>query len=102
MTPWIQAATQRCTDIFDAVKEIHPQAIVRLAVVGYRDYGNEPRLQVHDFVEKEGFTTLQTFLGNIKAESNFIGPGSADEPEDVAGRHKAELESIHPGCSPLL
>ena len=59
------------------------------AFVGYRDYGDTQQLEVKDFVEKEGFGGLQSFLDSIVAK------GGDDSTEDIAGGLKVTVHSAH-------
>ena len=47
--------------------------------MGYRDYGDPSQFEIMDFVEKEGFPHLQTFLDGLVAK------GGDDSTEDIAG-----------------
>lgn len=58
---------------FDLCSRLHQ------ALVCYRDYGDEPRLEIQDFVEKEGFQALQVMLDRLEAF------GGDDAAEDIAG-----------------
>ena len=49
------------------------------AFVGYRDYGDEDRVVVRNFVEKQNFQELQAFIGALEAT------GGDDAAEDIAG-----------------
>ncbi|KAK9867891.1 hypothetical protein WJX84_004698 [Apatococcus fuscideae] len=86
MEPWILQAAAKAKDIMAEATRIHPQAVMRMAFVGYRDYGDTQQLEVKDFVEKEGFGGLQSFLDSIVAK------GGDDSTEDIAGGLKAVTE----------
>ena len=47
--------------------------------MGYRDYGDEDRVVVRNFVEKQNFQELQAFIGALEAN------GGDDAEEDIAG-----------------
>ncbi|KAK9836571.1 hypothetical protein WJX74_003293 [Apatococcus lobatus] len=86
MEPWIRQAATKAKQIMDVANQIHPQAVMRMAFVGYRDYGDVQRYEIMDFVEKEGFPALQRFLDGIVAK------GGDDSTEDIAGGLKAVTE----------
>ncbi|PRW20254.1 MHCK EF2 kinase domain [Chlorella sorokiniana] len=84
MSNCIEQAKSKAREIFDLAPSMHPDAIVRLAFVGYRDYGAEAGDGQHvvvDFVDKSRFSTLQGTLSAIRA----CGGGNA---EDVTGALK--------------
>jgi len=69
---------------------MHPNALLRLAYVGYRDHGDVPHFEVMPFVEpdREPAKTLKARLKRVKAF------GGGDGPEDVVGGllHTAQLD----------
>ncbi|PRW58505.1 n a [Chlorella sorokiniana] len=76
----IEAVKAKAREILELAPRVHPDAITRLAFVGYRDYGDtHSRFVVHDFVGKGDLHRLQALVGGVDAF------GGADGPEDVAG-----------------
>lgn len=76
MEPWIQAAKDQTFDIVGKTLHETPDAEVRLAFVGYRDYGDTPQ-----FICRY-FSSVSSTLNSIK---NVHAKGGHDEAEDVAG-----------------
>lgn len=76
MDPWIQAAKDHIFDIVRKTRQETPDAEVRVAFVGYRDYGDKPQ-----YVYKN--------LGNVDDTLDVIqtvrAMGGDDQAEDVAG-----------------
>ena len=73
----------------DQVKEQHPGLAVRVAFVGYRDYGDNERFSLMDFTE-----AVNDVKEKIKAQT---ADGGGDTPEDVQGAfHKALRMSWNP------
>lgn len=76
MEPWIQEAKTKMTDMLDATRRDHPNATFEVALVAYRDYGDERRFTIVDFTHPD---VLLQHLRPIHAD------GGDDEAEDVAG-----------------
>lgn len=83
MDPWIEAAKTKMQEIVDDVYAKHPNTIVSLALVAYRDYGDRVPFSVYDFGTA---VDLQGRLGDLHAE------GGEDVAEDVAGAFKRATE----------
>lgn len=76
MGPWIDAAKTKIQEMTDKVVADNPGTLVEVALVGYRDYGDDRRFHVVDFTEPE---IVMRELRSIHAE------GGDDEAEDVVG-----------------
>jgi len=76
MEPWIQAAKDQAFAIVRKTQQETPDADVRVAFVGYRDYGDNPQ-----FVCKY-FEDVDVTLDAIR---DVHAMGGDDEAEDVAG-----------------
>ncbi|KAL4444263.1 hypothetical protein ABPG75_012000 [Micractinium tetrahymenae] len=86
MASCIEAAKAKALEVMGAAPKVHPDAITRLAFVGYRDHcDGTDRLVVHDFVTSRGFEGLQAAVGRVVAK------GGGDAAEDVAGGLEAVL-----------
>jgi hypothetical protein len=83
MDPWIAAAKTKMQTIVADVRDRHPNTIVEVAVVGYRDYGELVRFRVYDFGPA---AILQDQMGDLRAE------GGDDTAEDIAGAFKRATE----------
>jgi len=83
MDPWIAAAKTKMQTIVAEVRDRHPNTIVEVAVVGYRDYGELVRFRVYDFGPA---AILQDQMGDLRAE------GGDDTAEDIAGAFKRATE----------
>jgi len=83
MDPWIAAAKTKMQEIVADVRSTHPNTIVEVAVVGYRDYGELVRFRIYDFGTA---AILQDQMGDLRAE------GGDDTAEDVAGAFKRATE----------
>eukprot|EP01114_Cavostelium_apophysatum_P005747 TRINITY_DN16918_c0_g1_i1.p1 TRINITY_DN16918_c0_g1~~TRINITY_DN16918_c0_g1_i1.p1 ORF type:complete len:428 (-),score=111.64 TRINITY_DN16918_c0_g1_i1:78-1361(-) len=80
MSPWIQQATAKISDIMDAAAKIDTRAITRVAFAGYRDIGDgSQRFDIVDFTERSEIDTIRARLQQVRAS------GGADGPEDIAG-----------------
>lgn len=66
----------------------HPNVVVRIAYVGYRDYCDARRFEVMPFTDRDPVSALRTFLEPVKAM------GGGDGPEDIVGglRNVAALD----------
>ena len=83
MHEWIQRSKETLKDIIDMVKADNPTLTVRVAFVGYRDFGDG----------KDQYSTID-FSENLDVVKAFISKqtasGGNDMPEDVQGGfHKA-------------
>lgn len=76
MGPWIQAAKDHIFDIVRKTRQDTPSAEVRVAFVGYRDFGEKEPIIYHDF------GNVDTVLDAIQ---DVLALGGDDEAEDVAG-----------------
>ncbi|KAK9816181.1 hypothetical protein WJX74_006003 [Apatococcus lobatus] len=78
---FVEAVRTKAAEIIASANDIHPQAVIRLALVGYRDYDDNLRSHVEfiDFVEKEDFGALKDFMEHLVAK------GGDDWAEDIAG-----------------
>ncbi|KAJ3343618.1 hypothetical protein HDU93_007499 [Gonapodya sp. JEL0774] len=76
MASWIQAAKDKVTSILGALRSKYPEATIRVAFVGYRDFGDNERFIVHDFVSPEDLARLITPI---------TATGGGDAAEDVLG-----------------
>lgn len=76
MEPWIQAAKDQIVRIIDNTVIENPDVNVRVAFLGYRDYGDE-----HRFISCD-FTTASAVVHYIR---NVHADGGDDVAEDVAG-----------------
>lgn len=78
MSAWIDAAKETAMRVAREVRAAHPAAgAYRLAVVGYRDYGDSARFEVQHFTSD--VQAVETRLGGVEAR------GGDDAAEDVAG-----------------
>ena len=83
MDPWIEAAKTKMQEIVNDVHAKHPNTIVEVALVGYRDYGDLVRFRVYDFGSAPD---LEDRMGDLRAE------GGDDTAEDIAGAFKRATE----------
>eukprot|EP01039_Chlorochromonas_danica_P011803 gene11803-13285_t len=71
-------AIQYCVVLFAGlIRQLHPLLKLRIAFVGYRDFGDEDQLVVHPFTEDA--SSISDFLQSQRAM------GGGDEAEDVLG-----------------
>ncbi|KAK4444704.1 hypothetical protein QBC34DRAFT_474115, partial [Podospora aff. communis PSN243] len=86
MSPYIKAAKNQVTSI---VKELSAaflhKATLRVGVVGYKDHGDDPHIQLLDFTPN--VDRVVSFLGKLSAR------GGADVPEDVLGALQVALRA---------
>jgi hypothetical protein len=75
MEPWIRTARHEVLNIIETMEDKHPQADIRVAFVGYRDYGDVERILLHNFSD---VPDLQAYLSTVVAK------GGDDAAEDVA------------------
>ena len=85
MGPWIHQAKTKMSDMVGDIRSEHPNAIVQTAFVGYRDYGDQEKLIVHDFQDP------QTLMRNIR---NVEALGGDDQAEDVLNGLERALRSV--------
>ncbi|EFN51874.1 hypothetical protein CHLNCDRAFT_139790 [Chlorella variabilis] len=99
----IAAVKQQALAIMSLAPTIHPDAITRLAFVGYRDFGAEAgdgQHVVHDFVDKDSFRQdLTCALHSTIYAVNANGGGNA---EDVTGALKKVTELSWASSTRLL
>jgi len=87
MGSFITAAKEKILEIILEVEKIEPTAIMRVAFVGYRDYGDGAlQLEKVDFVEKADMEVVRAKLAACPAT------GGGDGPEDIAGGLRAVTE----------
>ena len=62
------------------------------AFIGYKDHGDSnERILLHKFVDKQDISSVEQFVGKIRAN------GGADGPEDIAGALQVlHLISVQP------
>ncbi len=86
MEPWIQAAKDQVRQIVDKTQQETTDAEVRVAFVGYRDYGDLQQFVVYDFLDD-----VDVMLDKIRA---VHASGGDDIAEDVAGGlfHASQLQ----------
>lgn len=77
MQPWINAAKRQIHTTLDGLHNTHPNWDFHVALVLYRDYGDEERRAVLDFTDK--WQRFDAMLDNAVAE------GGDDVAEDFAG-----------------
>jgi hypothetical protein len=75
MGPWIHQAKTKMVSIVEGVRIEHPLAMMKVAFVGYRDYGDTERHIVIPFM---GVAETMASIQNVNAE------GGDDTAEDVA------------------
>lgn len=76
MEPWIQEAKTKIQDILRDVRKEHPRAEFEVALVAYRDYGDQVRFRVVNFTRADEI---------VRALEPIHAKGGDDEAEDVAG-----------------
>ncbi|CAN0134278.1 unnamed protein product, partial [Laminaria digitata] len=88
MQNWIDQAKDKLMDIIEQAKNDVANLNLRVAFVGYRDFGDKKRFEgPFDFCGEDGLPQLLAKLRKIRAY------GGDDIPEDVAGglKHATEL-----------
>ncbi|CAM9131295.1 unnamed protein product [Ectocarpus fasciculatus] len=86
MQYWIDQARRRLRDIIDQARKDVANICLRVAFVGYRDFGDRVQYESFDFHKEEELPELLAKLNKIKAY------GGDDFPEDVAGGLKLATE----------
>lgn len=76
METWLQAAKDQTFEIVRKTRETTPDAEIRVAFVGYRDYGDKPQYVCHEF------GNVDDILDSI---DRVHARGGDDQAEDVAG-----------------
>lgn len=76
MEPWIQEAKSKIHEILRDVRREHPNTEFEVALVAYRDYGDQVRFRVVDFTDAREV---------VRALEPIHAKGGDDEAEDVAG-----------------
>lgn len=76
MEPWIQAAKNHVFDIVRKTQHETPETEVRVAFVGYRDYGDSPQFVCRHFGNVDD---------TLDAIRDVHAKGGDDQAEDVAG-----------------
>jgi hypothetical protein len=76
MQPWINEAKTKIHEIISSNQAQYPFADFEVALVAYRDYGDDIRFRTVDFSDPDRIVQA---LANIQAE------GGQDEAEDIAG-----------------
>lgn len=86
MWSYINAAKDQVKSIMDDIKKtFFNEAEVRIAVVGYKDHGDDPNIEFLDFTTSSD--EVRDFLGKLDAI------GGADTPEDVLGGIRQALNA---------
>jgi hypothetical protein len=75
MGPWIRAAKTKIREIVDTVTAEHPDSVIKVGLMGYRDYDDPVRFIPVEFTSPE---EVMAALLPVKAE------GGEDRAEDVA------------------
>lgn len=83
MDPWIQASKTKIREIVDNIIHEYPNTIVEIALVGYRDYGDQDQFITIDFTNPD---RIRSALRVVRAD------GGTDAAEDVAGAFKEVLQ----------
>ncbi|CAN0297621.1 unnamed protein product, partial [Ectocarpus sp. 8 AP-2014] len=86
MQRWIDQAKTKLLDIIDQAKKDVKNISLRVAFVGYRDFGDKVQYESFDFHEEKNLPKLLAALNKIKAY------GGKDFPEDLAGGLKLATE----------
>jgi Mg-chelatase subunit ChlD len=86
MDPYIAAVKERVREIMKSTTEWKSHPTVRMAVVAYRDIGDDYLTQKDDFTEDVERT--RTFLGGLRAQ------GGGDVPEHVTAGLRATVEQL--------
>ncbi|KAJ3076666.1 hypothetical protein HK102_005381 [Quaeritorhiza haematococci] len=83
MDQWLAAAKNKIVEVIDKIKEpdMYPDAIVRVAFVGYRDFEEKNGKEVSEY-DKFDFTDAETIRRHI---ANLKATGGDDAAEDVLG-----------------
>lgn len=76
MEPWIQEAKTKIQDILRDVRKDHSGAEFEVALVAYRDYGDQVRFRVVNFTDASEI---------VHALEPIHAKGGDDEAEDIAG-----------------
>jgi hypothetical protein len=76
MQPWIHEAKTKIHEIINSNRNQYPFADFEIALVAYRDHGDDIRFRIVDFSDPERIVDT---LRNVQAE------GGQDEAEDIAG-----------------
>ncbi len=77
MSTYIENARDTISGIIDELKSVYPHAVLRVAIVGYRDVEDKKRFEIFDF--SSSTIDAKNFLNGLKAT------GGGDGPEDVNG-----------------
>ena len=77
MSPYIEGSKNAIDHIVSEVTREYPEMQLRVAFVGYRDFGDADQYTVLDF--EHNITSFKNFVGSVEAT------GGADECEDVFG-----------------
>ena len=75
MEPWIAQARNRMVQMVNTVRAQHPQAVLRVSFVGYRDYDDDERFVIVPFLD------AQETMARIQ---DVYAEGGDDIAEDVA------------------
>ncbi|CAM9133762.1 unnamed protein product [Ectocarpus sp. 6 AP-2014] len=86
MQRWIDQAKTKLLDIIDQAKKDVKNISLRVAFVGYRDFGDKVQYESFDFHEEKELPKLLAALNKIMAY------GGKDFPEDLAGGLKLATE----------
>lgn len=77
MGPYLRMAKDKMNDLIETLKKDFKHLKARIAVVGYRDYGDEPRFLVKQFSPK--LDVVKNYVASIMCK------GGRDIPEDING-----------------
>ncbi|DBA81130.1 TPA: hypothetical protein ACH3X2_007100 [Trebouxia sp. C0005] len=87
---WAIASCKRqIKAVLEKVQSDYPEAVIRVAFIGYKDHGDSnERILLHKFVDKQDISSVEQFVGKIRAN------GGADGPEDIAGALQTALDLL--------
>lgn len=86
MGSYITMAKNKIKDIIQQVKDLYPHSAIRIGIVGYRDFNDQPPFEILPFIEK--VDEAKAFLDKLKAS------GGGDIPEDVNGAFQKALYGL--------
>ncbi|KAA6416643.1 MAG: MHCK EF2 kinase domain family [Trebouxia sp. A1-2] len=87
---WAIASCKRqIKAVLEKVQNDYPEAMIRVAFIGYKDHGDSnERILLHKFVDKQDISSVEQYVGKIRAN------GGADGPEDIAGALQTALDLL--------
>jgi hypothetical protein len=93
MSVWIEQAKKKTTEIFHETSKLKGAGEIRIAFVGYRDYGDKSQFEVMDFIPDHEKASLGAWIQKRQACNKLEKKGDCvDYPEDVAGAFQKTLE----------